>query len=345
MTNQTSAAQKPSRKRTLLSLLVLVFLTGVIVLVFKDHWAEITEALSRLSVWQVAVMLVIGLTYPPLEGVVLWLIVRSRTPGFKLWQGIDTAWTGTFCSVATFGMGTTPMQLYYLYHFGVPMGPGFGQLTLEYVFHKLAVLVYATVLLLAEHRWLLAHTTGVLVYLPYAYVMVALIVLGLVMLCISPLAQRLARRLLEYLPKTEKWQARRTDWLEQLDDLSAESRLLLKNKPLCWKAFALQMCKLFLLYTLPYLAIRFMGLADLTFWQVQLLAALTMFVSNAMPNVAGMGSVETAFLLMFSSFLGQAGAMSALMLYRIASYYGVFLASSVGFFAAQRHLEHRRETQ
>lgn len=52
----------------MISLLVLAALTGIIVLLFKDNWAEITAALSQLSAWQVLVVLAIGLSYPLLEG-------------------------------------------------------------------------------------------------------------------------------------------------------------------------------------------------------------------------------------------------------------------------------------
>lgn len=87
------------------------------------------------------------------------------------------------------------------------------------------------------------------------------------------------------------------------------------------------------------MGLRFMGLdTGLAFWQVQLLTSLTLFVSNALPNVAGMGSVETAFLLVYSSFLPGASSMSLLMFYRLASYYAVFAASAVGFALAQRRL-------
>lgn len=51
-----------------------------------------------------------------------------------------------------------------------------------------------------------------------------------------------------------------------------------------------------------------------------------------------MGSVETAFLLVYSSFLPDASSMSLLMFYRLASYYAVFAASAVGFALAQRRL-------
>ena len=313
-----AAAQQPSRKKTAISLLVLLALTCIIVFTFKDHWAEITAALAQLSVWQVLAVLAVGLSYPLLEGCVAWVIVRSRLPQFTLRQGLDVGWCGTFGNVVTLGAGAVPVQLYYLHRAGLPLGPGAGLMTLEYVFHKSTVLLYATVMLLLQHRWLAANTTGVMRYLPMAYAVVAVIIVALVLLCVSPLVQNLAR------------------WL--LDVLGTESRLLLADKARCVQIFALQALKLFGLFCLPYLCIRFMGLSPLGFWQVQLLTSLMLFVSNALPNVAGMGSIETAFLLVFGSFLERGEVMSVLMLYRIASYYVVFAASAVGFFIAQRHL-------
>ena len=317
MSQPTSAA--PSRKKTTFSLLVLAALTGIIVLLFKDHWAEITAALSQLSAWQVLAVLAIGLSYPLLEGCVAWVIVRSRIPGFRLRQGIDTAWCGTFGNVVTLGAGAVPVQIWYLHRCGLPVGPGVGLMTLQYVFHKTTVLLYATVMLLLQHRWLAANTTGVMNYLPMAYAVVAAIIVVLVLVCVSPLVQNLARWLMRLLPKTEKWQQRRADWQQQLDVLGEESRRLLADKPRCAEILALQAVKLFGLFCLPYLCIRFMGLSPLGFWQVQLLTSLMLFLSNALPNVAGMGSIETAFLLVFGSFLERGEVMSVMMLYRIAS--------------------------
>ena len=52
-----SAASQPSRKKAVFSLLILLALTCVIVLIFRDHWAEITAALAQLNLWQVLVVL------------------------------------------------------------------------------------------------------------------------------------------------------------------------------------------------------------------------------------------------------------------------------------------------
>lgn len=336
----SSASPAPSRRKTLLSLGVLALLTGIVVFIFREHWAEISEALSRLTLGQGLLALAVGLSYPLLEGVSSWLIVRSRLPHFPLRQGIDNAWMGTFGNVVGLGAGSVPFQTWYLHRRGLDVGPGVGLMTLQYVFHKTTVLLYATVMLLLQHRWLAANTSGVMNYLPMAYAVVAAIIVALVLVCVSPLIQRLARWALGCLPRTDSWQTRREKWLEQLDTLGTESRHLLADRGRCVQIFALHTLKLFLMYTLPYLCIRFMGLpCGLSFWQVQLLASLMLFLSNALPNVAGMGSIETAFLLVFGSFMTRGEAMSTLMLFRIASYYFVFAASAAGTFAAQKHLE------
>ena len=317
----SSASPAPSRRKTLLSLGVLALLTGIVVFIFREHWAEISAALGQLTFWQRVLALAVGLSYPLLEGVVSWLIVRSRLPRFSLRHGIDNAWMGTFGNVVGLGAGSVPFQTWYLHRRGLDVGPGVGLMTLQYVFHKTAVLLYTTLLLLAGRPWLAAHSDGVLRYLPAAYAVVAGVIVGLIALCALPVVQR------------------RADWLRQLDTLSTESRHLLADKARCAAILGVHLLKLFLLFCLPWMGLRFMGLdSGLRFWQVQLLAALTLFVSNALPNVAGMGSVETAFLLVYGSFLPDAASMSLLMFYRLASYYATFAASAVGFGLAQRRL-------
>lgn len=65
----SSASPAPSRRKTLLSLGVLALLTGIVVFIFREHWAEISEALSRLTLGQGLLALAVGLSYPLLEGV------------------------------------------------------------------------------------------------------------------------------------------------------------------------------------------------------------------------------------------------------------------------------------
>ena len=334
----SSASPAPSRRKTLLSLGVLALLTGIVVFIFREHWAEISEALSRLTLGQGLLALAVGLSYPLLEGVSSWLIVRSRLPHFPLRQGIDNAWMGTFGNVVGLGAGSVPFQTWYLHRRGLDVGPGVGLMTLQYVFHKTAVLLYATVLLLAGRPWMAAHSDGVLRYLRG--------------LCCRGGRHRGAHRPLRPAggaasgPLAAAFSARHGPLGRAPGKLAGaaghpehrEPPSAGGQAPLCRHSGRASRQAVPAL--LPaWMGLRFMGLdTGLAFWQVQLLTSLTLFVSNALPNVAGMGSVETAFLLVYSSFLPDASSMSLLMFYRLASYYAVFAASAVGFGLAQRRL-------
>ena len=335
--NQTRPAGGLSVRRGLLSVLTLLVLTGLMFYIFKDHLPEISAALGKLRLGQGALLLGLGLTYPAIEGIISQRILSSRLPGFSFRRGLDLAFLGAFGNVVTFGAGTMAMQGYDISLQGLGIGPGIGLTTLQYVFHKGAVLLVAAVLLVFHGGWLLsADTSGLMQYLLPACLMVAAIILALVLVCTSRTVQDLVYRLLNLLPDTGKWQARRQSWTAQLDGLRIESRQLLQNRGLCIQVILLQMCKLVLMYAIPWFGARFMGLGSLTFWQAETLTALMMLLSNALPNLGGMGSIETAFYLIFAGFLGDSGTMTLLVVYRAATYYAPFAASCVGFFLIQR---------
>ena len=338
MDRPSASSARPSRRRVLLSVMVLLALTFLMIYLFKDNLGEIRAALARLTPAQVLLLLALGASYPLLDGLTCTRMLRCQTPGLPYRQGLGVVLLGTFGNVVTFGAGCLPMQGYYLYRCGVEVGPGLGLVTLAYVFHKTAVLLWGVLLLAGQIGWFLDSTSGLAEYLLPACGVVAAIILALVLVCASARVQALAGRALNLLPKSDTWQKRRASWTEQLNELGGESRRLLADKGLCVQLLGIQMFKLFLLYLIPWLGIQFMGLSPLGFWQAQLLAALMLLLSNALPNLAGMGSIETAFLLVFQGFLGSGSAMSALLLYRLASYYFPFLLSAGAFFLIQHRL-------
>lgn len=62
----------------------------------------------------------------------------------------------------------------------------------------------------------------------------------------------------------------------------------------------MSLVKLFVLYSIPYAALRLVGCTALNFAQAQMLASLMLLITSALPNVAGVGPMEFAFLLLFA---------------------------------------------
>ena len=67
-----------------------------------------------------------------------------------------------------------------------------------------------------------------------------------------------------------------------------------------------------------------------------LLASLMLLITSALPNVAGVGPMEFAFLLLFAPWADTAIASSALVLYRVATYFFPFLLSVIVFLREEK---------
>lgn len=104
------------------------------------------------------------------------------------------------------------------------------------------------------------------------------------------------------------------DWLEQ--SASGLARYLLIG----YVIGALIVIALTLLYT----------------WDKVLKLVLMLLITSALPNVAGVGPMEFAFLLLFAPWADTAIASSALVLYRVATYFFPFFLSVIVFLREEK---------
>lgn len=308
-------------------LLALAAVLAAAFLVFRGHWKEIWESLRSVPLWGVLALFALAAGYQMLESGVCAALVRARLPEFSLRQAAEVTLVGVFGNVATFAVGSMPMQSLLLHRGGLTYGHGVGLLTVDYIFHKTAILLYATVMLLAQGGWLLGTNPGLSRYLLLGYGVCIIIVGVLFLVCAWEKMERLALKLVDLLPDTGRWPERKDAWRTNLESLYAESQYVLKNRACCGKVLALNAGKLACLYTAAWLSIRLLGGGGLSLWRVQLLAALMLLIASALPNVAGVGPAEFAFLLIFTGYMSYARASAAMLLYRTATYFFPFAVS------------------
>ena len=165
--------------------------------------------------------------------------------------------------------------------------------------YKSSILLYTTIMLLTKRQWLYKDGNGFVQYLWVGYVICSLIIAVLLLLCSWNKIQRLAVWLIDRLPETEKWDGRKCLRKSNPTALYAGSKQLLHDHRCILKVLGLNALKLVCLYSISFFAMRMLGIAALSFWQVQFLTALMHLISNTLPNVAGVGSVEFAFVLVF----------------------------------------------
>ena len=170
----------------------------------------------------------------------------------------------------------------------------------------------------------------------YGTVIGALIVIALTLLYTWDKVLKLVLMLLGKLPHTPKWDERREKWANSLTELNREAKKVLLVPSIRVKGIAVSLVKLFVLYSIPYAALRLVGCTALNFAQAQMLASLMLLITSALPNVAGVGPMEFAFLLLFAPWADTAIASSALVLYRVATYFFPFLLSVIVFLREEK---------
>lgn len=320
------------------SLLTLTAMTALVLSVLLKNDRHILESLGGISAKGIWMLLMLGIGYQALEAAVCRVLVGSRLSGFSFRQAVDVTFLGVFGNVSTLAAGTIPMQSYYLHRAGLHIGSGVGIMTLEYVFHKASVLLFTTVMLLWQRKWLAETMQGLARYIVSGYAICFAIIGGLVLLCTWDKIRDGACWLVAKLPEGGKWGRRKKLWKENVTLLYQEAQTLLHDRPCRRKAFVLNMLKLFELYAIPFVCLRLLEVPAPSLLRVELLTALMHLIANALPNVAGVGPTEFAFLLIFSNSVGRAAASSALVLYRVATYYLPFLISMMVFLVLQKRM-------
>lgn len=331
--------ERKQRKKLWTGLLMAVLLPALAAWVFRGHGQEILDNIRAISAGWLLLLLGLGAAYQLLESVVCQLLVGPQLDGFSFRQAVQVVFLGVFANVAAFGVGAIPMQSYCLYRRGMMAGSGAGIMTLEYTFHKSTIFIYATVMLLLQGRWLAGQNSGLARYLLLGYGICTLIIIGLLLMCAWKRLQQLACQGIDRLPQS--WEGRKAGWKENLDALYDQSRRLLHDRKRLCRVLAWNSLKLFCLYLTLFLSVRAVGGAGLSLWRMQLLGGLMEMIVNALPNVAGMGPAEFAFLLVFAGYMDYGQLSSALILFRTATFFFPFLLSIFVFLTAQKRLSGR----
>ena len=318
-------------KRFFLNLLILFILLALIFCVFHNDYKEILECIKSISLWGLLILLGMEIIYQLLDSAACYILIHSQFSFFKFRQAIGITFLGIFGNVATFSAGIIPLQSYYLYKYGIEVGNSVGMINLKYIFHKLTIFIYAFVTILVNKQWLRSTIPNITKYIYIGFAVCAIILIFLILICTLRSVQLTLLKLIDKLPDTKKWKNRKDVWRSNLKVLYDESKKVVGCKTCCISIIIINILKLFLLYSIPFICIKVLGFSGLTFTETHILSSIMLLIIGVLPNVAGIGPTEFAFLMLFSTFLGKIQAPSALILYRIATYFFPFLLSILVF--------------
>lgn len=279
-----------------------------------------------------------GIGYVLLDVASYYIMITFQFPSLKFMQAIKVTLLGVFANISTSATGTIPIQSYYLYRQGIDVGTGIGTMILECVFHKLSVFIYAIFMIILHINWIKDTAPELIKYIYLGITISAIIILTLLLLCTWKKIQQLLLMIIDKLPNNEKWYKRKKNWVIHLESLYSESKRILKDRKCCCYVVSINLLKLFWIYSIPFFSMHILGYSYLSFKQTQILSSIMFLIIGVLPNVAGVGPTEVAFLMLFSPYIGYVGASSSLILYRIADYFCPFIMSIFVFVKEKNNL-------
>ena len=149
----------------------------------------------------------------------------------------------------------------------------------------------------------------------------------------------LAVRLLAKLHIVKDMDKTLNSWSHQLQAFTQEIQKLKNEKKLIVKTVCINILRLTLLYALPFVIARAIGI-PLPLHKLLDVIALSSFVSMAnafIPIPGASGGTEAVFVLLFSAMVGGTQASSIMILWRASTYHLVMLIGAGVFIWCRHH--------
>lgn len=336
---------KNKKRGYILSIAVLLILLGICYFVFRDKLPEIMDAISGIPTGMVVAILCAGMVYQLVDTAMCMILVRSRVPTLTYGEAFELTMTGIFGMVCSNSIVTIPLQSLYLYTGGLDVGHTVGLMTVKYIFHKAAVFALALVMLLCNFQWLRASVPGVMRYLLPGFAVCFAIITLLILLCTWNKLRLLMYKILDRLPDSGKWGEKKAGWRESIDLMYTEMQFLLPQKRRLAAVIALNVLKFMVVYAVPWLALRALGVQSFSLARGEFLTSLVWLIAGVLPAVSGLGPLDVAFALLFGSFAPESAVSAALVLYRASTYFVPFAVSLPTVFIMQRTITKRLESK
>ncbi|MDD3242246.1 MAG: lysylphosphatidylglycerol synthase transmembrane domain-containing protein [Eubacteriales bacterium] len=261
-----------------------------------------------------------------LEGVVIHLLVRRVDRHYSLATSVQTGMVGQFYSAVTpFSTGGQPMQVLQMHQSGLAVGDATSIITLKSLIFQVVLVVYAMVCVIAKMDYFQNSVSNFSFVAAVGLAVQVLVIAVIVVLASSRVnTDRAVRGMLRFLTrihlvKNPEGAAEKVQ--EQLDVFHRSLRVAPRDTLPLALALLLTAVQLTAFFAVPYCIYRAFGFSEASFFTMTAAMAFVYVVSMFVPLPGASGGAEGSFLLFFGLFFQAGTITSAILLWRILTYY------------------------
>lgn len=327
-------------------ILIAALTGGALWFALKDNYQEVMDAISRISVPGLILILSWGILFTCVWGVAYKVLAQKYVKNYSLKDGIVVAFTGTFFSgITPSSTGGQFGQAYILKKQGISYADGASLLWADFIIYQTTMMVYVTILFLLKFSYYSAQSAWFSIILA-GYVVNVIVILFLYTMALFPtvyisLAHKLAA-LLSHFKFIKNPQHMIESWTVQMTSFTREIKKLSKDKMVILKCAGINFVRLTLLYMLPFVIAKLMHI-PIAWSQLIDVIALSSFVYMAnsfIPIPGASGGTEVLFNIVFSTLFGTL-ASAVMILWRVSTYHIILVLGGLIFMFARAYYERR----
>ena len=332
----TEKPKKKIKKTTILKIAFLIFIISVVVYTFRDLGIPILEQILQTPFSIIVLICIAAFLYEVVEGWITCTLSRVYNPEFSLLSGIACSLYCCFYRLASAGTGTGLSAVFFLSDHGVEYSKATGMYTIEYVFHRVGMILISLITMAISFPFMVRYYTPYRGILILCYSLTTLLSVFLLVICLSTWAHKKIHKLVDRINRKGKID-RYVDYINnEIDLFERGSRDLFQKKSRILVLTLQSTLKQFFWDIIPFIVLfRF---CNIGFFDSLAVTALSVMIAAVIPALGGIGSTEFVFIKMFSVVVAPALAGSAALLYRFGSFVFLFLIGTpVAIYQRKKH--------
>ena len=267
----------------------------------------------------------IGL-YWGLETIIQHLLVERMQKGNRLWNSFKVVMSGHFFNAITpFASGGQPMQAFIMMKQGIPLGTSASVLLSKFIIYQLTLTLYSLVVLILQLNFFVVKVKGIIYFSLIGFTINLGVVVVLIMAAfMKERAKKMGFWLVNLLHKLHLIKTSylsKKKMFKQIDLFHENISEMSKNKRLIVRIGLLTIAQLTSYFLIPYTVYRAFGLKGTEVFVIISAAAFIVMFSSCVPIPGSSGVAEGSFFLLFQLFFPQAILPTAVLCWRIITFY------------------------
>lgn len=269
-----------------------------------------------------------------LDTVLIYIFTKNIQEDYTLARAFKVCMVGHLYSAVTpFQSGGQPMQIYVMSKQNVDPGLATSALVQKFFVYQTGIAIYSLFAIIFRLRFF-RDTLNPLMWALAGVGFAAQLAVGALLLVFSFNEKvthkllTLACRLLAKIRLIKKPEETIASWEKQLEYFHQSNQVLYKNKAMLVKTYIVTFFQLTSLFVVTYCIYRAFNIGRVPIVDMICSQAFVTMVSSLVPLPGSAGASEGSFYVFFAQFFTSGTVKSAILLWRIITYYAVILISA-----------------